>query len=62
MSYPQLVQEVENSVLEASNTVSLVKAVTVLVVDDHALIRAAISQVLSSQPDIDLVAAAQNYS
>jgi DNA-binding NarL/FixJ family response regulator len=36
--------------------------ITVLVVDDHPLVRAAISQALSSQPEIKLVATAQNYA
>jgi chemotaxis response regulator CheB len=36
--------------------------VSVLVVDDHALIRAAISQVLTSQPEVKLVVTAQDYT
>ena len=35
---------------------------TVLIVDDHALVRAAISQVLTSQLEIERVVMAQNYT
>lgn len=38
------------------------RLLAVLVVDDHALICAAISQVLSSQPEIKCVVAAQDYA
>ena len=34
----------------------------VLVVDDHALVRTAISQVLTSQPEIKLVVLAKDYA
>ncbi|MBV8695439.1 MAG: response regulator transcription factor [Ktedonobacteraceae bacterium] len=40
----------------------LVYPITVLIVDDHPLIRSAISQALSPQPEIKLVATAQNYA
>jgi DNA-binding NarL/FixJ family response regulator len=40
----------------------LITPITVLVVDDHALVRTAISQVLTSQPEIKLVILAQDYA
>jgi DNA-binding NarL/FixJ family response regulator len=40
----------------------LITPITVLVVNDHAFIRTAISQVLTSQPEIKLVVLAQDYA
>ncbi|MBV9688715.1 MAG: response regulator transcription factor [Ktedonobacteraceae bacterium] len=40
----------------------LVRPITVLVVDDHPLVRSAISHALSSQPEIKLVVTVQNYT
>lgn len=45
----------------ATSTLSITPS-TVLVVDDHALMRTAISQVLTSQPAIKRVIMAQNYA
>ena len=61
MSYLRLSQAYETSVLETDTANTLQKTVSVLVIDDHALIRAAISQVLGDQPEIKLVVTAQNY-
>lgn len=55
-------QEHENGLVATSIPDSLVNPVSVLVVDDHALVRAAISQVLNSRPEVKLVVTAQNYS
>jgi len=62
MAYPRLDQETENSLLETATSSLLVRPITVLVVDDHALVRAAISQVLTSQPEVKLVITVQNYT
>ena len=62
MSHLYLGQETESNSLETTISTLLVRPVTVLVVDDHALVRAAISQVLTSQPEIKLVVTVQNYT
>jgi DNA-binding NarL/FixJ family response regulator len=62
MSHPRLEQESESHFLKANTSVFLGEPVSVLVVDDHALVRAAISQVLASQIEIELVISAQNYA
>jgi DNA-binding NarL/FixJ family response regulator len=36
--------------------------ITVLIVDDHALVRAAISQALAAQPEIERIGTAHNYA
>jgi chemotaxis response regulator CheB len=36
--------------------------ITLLVVDDHALVRAAISQALACHPEVKFVATAQDYT
>ena len=43
-------QEHKNGLVETTILDSLINPVSVLVVDDHALVRAAISQVLTSRP------------
>jgi len=60
MSYTSLDQEVKTRVPQGGNSTSI-SAISVLVVDDHALVRAAISQVLSSQPDVKCVVSVSNY-
>jgi|SRR5579863_5172233 len=62
MTYLPVDQESENSVLETSTSTSLIDSITILVVDDHALICAAISQILNAQQGIKLVVTAQNYA
>jgi DNA-binding NarL/FixJ family response regulator len=62
MTYLHLNPETENSSLETAISTLLVKPAIVLVVDDHALVRAAISQVLASQPEIKLVVTVPNYT
>lgn len=62
MSYLQLAQESMSSLLEAESSTLMIRPVSVLVVDDHALIRAAISQVLTPLSEIKLVVTAQNYA
>jgi DNA-binding NarL/FixJ family response regulator len=62
MSYLQLDQATENSSRETAISTLLIRPATVLVVDDHALVRAAISQVLTSQPEIKHVVTASNYT
>ncbi|HZU04134.1 MAG TPA: response regulator transcription factor [Ktedonobacteraceae bacterium] len=41
---------------------TLPRPITVLIMDDHALIRAAISQVLAAQPEVERIGMAQNYA
>lgn len=55
-------QESESNFLDNSDSILPMRSITVLVVDDHALVRAAISQVLSSQPEMKCVVAAQDYA
>ncbi len=62
MSHPPFNHESEHSFLETNTSTLLILPTTVLVVDDHALIRAAIGQVLSSQPEINLVTTVQDYA
>jgi DNA-binding NarL/FixJ family response regulator len=62
MSHTPLDQESEGSFLDNGVSTLLMRSITVLVVDDHALVRAAISHVLTSQPEIKRVVTAQNYA
>lgn len=54
-------QETASGFLDDGDSILPMKSITVLVVDDHALVREAISQVLSSQPEIKCVVAAHDY-
>jgi|SRR6266516_6507702 len=62
MSYLPLAPSSDKRSLAESTTIPEISPVSVLVVDDHALIRAAISQILTPQSEVKLVAAAQNYT
>jgi two-component system, NarL family, response regulator LiaR len=62
MSYSYLDQEFANSLLETTISALPITPIILLVVDDHALVRAAISQALSPQPEVKLVATAQDYA
>ena len=62
MAYLRLDPVIESSLVETNPSTPVASTVSVLVVDDHALIRAAISQVLSSQHEVKLVVTAQNYA
>ena len=62
MTFLRLEQLSESSLVETNPSTPVVRSVSVLVVDDHALIRAAISQVLSSQHEVRQVVSSQNYS
>ena len=44
------------------NASTLLRPITVLIVDDHALIRSAMSQLLTSQSEVECVVLAQNYA
>ncbi len=48
-------QETEIGLLETNVSDLLVQPVSVLIVDDHALVRSAISLVLTSRPEVKLV-------
>lgn len=60
MPYPILDQEAKSNGIQNSNSTEF-QAITVLVVDDHALVRAAISQVLTSHSGVKQVVAVSNY-
>lgn len=62
MSYLHLDQESESSFPETTASTLLLRPITVLIVDDHALVRSAISLVLTSQPEVNLVGAVQDYT
>ena len=62
MPYLQLEQESDSDLLETESSTFMKRPVSVLVIDDHALVRAAISQALTPQSEVELVATAQNYA
>ena len=62
MSQMTLDRESENGFLEASISSEPLKHSIVMVVDDHALVRAAISQALTPQPEVELVVAVRDYT
>src|SRR5215467_7681046 len=62
MLHKLLDQQSESSFLDNCVSTLPLRHITVLVVDDHALVCAAISQVLSSQPEIKYVVATQDYA
>jgi hypothetical protein len=55
-------QRCEIIFLETDASTSLLRPITVLVADDHALIRSAISQVLTSQPKVEQVVMVKDYT
>ena len=62
MSHTPIDQESESSFLDNGVSTLLVRSITVLVVDDHALVRAAISQVLTSQTEIKRAVTVRDYA
>lgn len=62
MSYLPLEQGAEDSFFVPSIAATSPGQITVLIVDDHALVRSAVSQVLGVQPQIEYVATAQSYT
>lgn len=62
MSHPGLEQESASKFLGTGISALSVRSITVLIVDDHVLIRQAISHILSSQPEIERVITAQDYA
>jgi two-component system, NarL family, nitrate/nitrite response regulator NarL len=56
-----LAQEAEHRFLEI-NASTLPRPITVLIVDDHALVRSAMNQVLAAQPEVERIVMAQNYA
>ena len=61
-SYPGFEQEFKSGFLEIHRSSAPARSITVLVVDDHALVRAAISQVLTSQDNFKRVVMVQDYA
>ena len=61
MSYLRLEEEHESSVLDINAAFLQQNPVSILVIDDHALVRAAIAQALNSQPEVKKVVMAKNY-
>lgn len=47
---------------EASNSSLIIKPITLLVVDGHALVRTAIEQVLTTEPEVERVVMTRSYS
>lgn len=62
MAFSSLEQRTESNLQETNTSSLMIKPITILVVDDHALVRAAISHVLTSQPEVKRVAMARNYA
>ena len=62
MSYLRIAQETEIDLVEVRAGEMLVSPLSVLIVDDHALVRAAIGQALTPRPEVKLVVTAQNYT
>lgn len=60
MPYPYLDQEAKSSSVQNSSSTQK-QAMIILVVDDHALVRAAISQALTSQSGVKEVVTVSNY-
>src|SRR5690348_13341213 len=61
MSYLHLEEEHESSVLDINAAFLQENPVSILVIDDHALVRAAIAQVLNPRPEVKKVVMAKNY-
>jgi DNA-binding NarL/FixJ family response regulator len=62
MSSPFLDQKAESGFLEPDASALQLESFTVLVVDDHALVRSAISQLLIPHPEFKQVVMVQNYA
>jgi DNA-binding NarL/FixJ family response regulator len=62
MTSTGLYQESESCFLETDVSALVVRSFTVLVVDDHVLVRSAINQILSVQPEVKHVVLVQNYT
>ena len=61
MSHLERAQESNHRFLEGKASM-VPRPITILIVDDHALVRSAISQLLTSQPEVERIAMAQNYA
>src|SRR5437763_9285212 len=61
MSYLHLEEENDSSVLKINAAFLQQNSVSILVIDDHALVRAAIAQALNSRPEVKNVVMAKNY-
>lgn len=61
MSYAYVDQEIASGYPENISSAILMTPITLLVVDDHALVRAAISQALACHPEVKTVVAVQDY-
>ncbi len=62
MSYQDLDQESGSSLLGTNSSNTLLLPITVLVVDDHALIRSAINQVLTTRAEVKHVVLVEDYA
>jgi DNA-binding NarL/FixJ family response regulator len=61
MSTLSLAQESEHYCPESKASM-LPRPITILIVDDHALVRSALNQVLTSQPEVEHIVTAQHYA
>jgi DNA-binding NarL/FixJ family response regulator len=55
-------QEVESGLLEIEPATFVAQSITVMIVDDHMLIRTAISQAMAVQPEIKRTVTVKNYA
>jgi DNA-binding NarL/FixJ family response regulator len=62
MTSTGLYQESESSFLETDVSALVVRSFTVLVVDDHVLVRSAINQILIDQAEVKHIVLVQNYT
>lgn len=62
MAHPRLEHEAVSKFLDPGISALPIGSITVLIVDDHVLIRQAISHILLSQPEIEHVITAQDYA
>ena len=62
MSYTHLDSEFASDFVDVTTSTLLLNSIIVLVVDDHSLVRTAISQVLASQPEVKQVVLAGEYA
>lgn len=62
MSHLTLARETEHAFLGTSTSAVPLRHIIVMVVDDHPLIRSAISQALTPQPEVKLVVTVRDYA
>ena len=61
MAFSSLEQKIESNLQEIDTPSLTIKPITVLIVEDHALVRAAISHALASESEVKRVVMVRNY-